>query len=200
MSGDEGLMALPGSGPEGLAEFRLRVVGAARLLGGDPPQPLGPEASDHEWFEWEHSARAAAGACVREPRALPEGALDAVVGAAVLDPNPSVNRQLVAPALAFAGAVRVKRALLERLAEGTDPERTGAARAWDWSDLPLPPRRYEAWPLVREPDLAARAALSADRPRARRRLSAAPRRGSARAPVRTRRARDGPSARLPLCG
>ncbi|WP_455356210.1 hypothetical protein [Streptomyces sp. SYSU K217416] len=74
---------------------------------------------------------------------LSEESFDALVKAAVYDPDSSFNRQFVEPALNAFGQGRVQAALLGYLRTGTDSERAGAARAWYWSALPL------RMPLVR---------------------------------------------------
>ncbi|MFD2467626.1 hypothetical protein [Amycolatopsis silviterrae] len=65
---------------------------------------------------------------------LPEELFDALLRAAVHDPDPSFNRQFVEPAVTAFGRRRVQEALLGCLATGTDPERAGAARAWYWAE------------------------------------------------------------------
>jgi hypothetical protein len=66
---------------------------------------------------------------------LPEPFFDALVRAAVHDPDPSLNRQLVEPLRRAFGVRRTQEALLEVLTTGTNPERAGAARAWYWATL-----------------------------------------------------------------
>jgi hypothetical protein len=56
-----------------------------------------------------------------------------LVRAAVYDPNPSFNRQLVEPTLTAFGRRRVQLALLGYLRAGANQERAGAARAWYWT-------------------------------------------------------------------
>ncbi|WP_159394202.1 hypothetical protein [Streptomyces sp. NRRL S-495] len=52
---------------------------------------------------------------------------------------PSCNRSFVEPALNAYGYRRVRAELLDRLVDGTDAQRAGAARAWHWTALPLDP-------------------------------------------------------------
>ncbi|MBO1416647.1 hypothetical protein J0670_18795 [Streptomyces sp. FH025] len=66
---------------------------------------------------------------------MPEEYFEALLEAAVHDPNPSFNRRFVEPALIAFGQRRVRLALLGHLRTGTDPERAGAARAWYWTAL-----------------------------------------------------------------
>lgn len=114
-------------------------MNVVRIVGLDVAS--GEEPSDRR--TWEHRARAALReACLRGVN-LSEESFDALVKAAVHDPNPSFNRQFVEPALNAFGQWRVQSALLGYLRTGTDPERAGAARAWYWSALPL------RMPLVR---------------------------------------------------
>ncbi|GGO02676.1 hypothetical protein [Microbispora bryophytorum] len=68
---------------------------------------------------------------------LPGECFDALIEAAVYDPNPSFNRVFVESALNAFGRRRVQLALLDYLRTGTDQERAGSARAWYWSALPL---------------------------------------------------------------
>ncbi|OIV38728.1 hypothetical protein BIV57_04235 [Mangrovactinospora gilvigrisea] len=120
---------------------------------------MGPQASGYAWHRWAATARFAVRRSLYQPRPLPAGAFEAVIGAAVLDPDVSLNRMLLEPALAIAGTTRVQRTLLAKLAEGTDPERAGAANAWYWSHLPLPVEKFEAWPPAPEPNAGVRAQL-----------------------------------------
>jgi hypothetical protein len=90
--------------------------------------------------EWEHQARRVVAEAVGRTPAREEW-FEPLVRAAVYDPNPSFNRQLVEPALAAFGRRRVQLALLEYLGTGTNPQRAGAARAWYWTQVPL---RYPA--------------------------------------------------------
>ncbi|MFI7708615.1 hypothetical protein [Nonomuraea sp. NPDC049480] len=68
---------------------------------------------------------------------LPEAAFDTLILAAVYDPDPSLNRQFVEPALKSFGHRRVQTALVSLLTTGTDSEKAGAARAWYWAQIPL---------------------------------------------------------------
>ncbi|WP_405615075.1 hypothetical protein [Streptomyces sp. NBC_01508] len=132
-------MALPGRAEDRREPFLGCVAEVVRILGltvAPEPQPGGPPT-------WEHRARAALREACRRGMDLSGAAFDALVRAAVHDPDPSFNRQFVEPALNAFGRRRVQAALLGYLRTGTDPERAGAARAWYWSALPL------RMPLVR---------------------------------------------------
>lgn len=74
---------------------------------------------------------------------LPEELFDALLRAAVYDPDPSFNRQFVEPAVAAFGRRRVQESILDRLATGTNTERAGAARAWYWAEPVLDYRGEE---------------------------------------------------------
>lgn len=81
------------------------------------------------------------------------GWFEALLRAAIHDPNPSGNRTFVEPMLAAYGRRRVQGALIERLQQGSSAQRAGAARAWYWADaLSGPNGDYTAQPL--RPDYA----------------------------------------------
>lgn len=140
-------MALPERTEERKEPFAGSLADVVRVIGFAVP----PEADPADGLTWEHRARAALRGVCLQGVALSEGAFDALVRAAVHDPNPSFNRHFVEPALSAFGRRRVQAALLGYLRTGTNPERAGAARAWYWSALPL------RMPLVRaaEPDTGA---------------------------------------------
>ncbi|WKK24068.1 hypothetical protein QZH56_36310 [Streptomyces olivoreticuli] len=96
--------------------------------------PKVADGQDAAW-EWEAEARAT----LREGLAsrVPEPLFNSLVRAAVLDPNPSFNRQFVEPAVAAFGRHRVLAALIQYLCTGTNTERAGAARAWYWARASL---------------------------------------------------------------
>ncbi|MDX3192812.1 hypothetical protein PV458_30760 [Streptomyces sp. MN03-5084-2B] len=89
--------------------------------------------------ESEHDQRIVLGTALghryRDYPDLPEPFFEALVRAAVHDPNPSFNRQFVEPLKAAFGTRRTQEALLEVLATGTNAERAGAARAWYWATI-----------------------------------------------------------------
>ncbi|MFJ4094190.1 hypothetical protein ACIPYS_21635 [Kitasatospora sp. NPDC089913] len=80
--------------------------------------------------------RALRAAADDEGSVLSEESFEVLLEAAVQDPNPSFNRCFVEPVLNADGYHRVRAALLERLRNGTDAQRAGAARAWYWTALP----------------------------------------------------------------
>jgi hypothetical protein len=98
----------------------------------------GPLASNNERsrWEWQHLARRAISLEIGR-HAVRQQWFAPLVRAAIYDPNPSFNRQLVEPALKAFGRRRVQLALLEYLKTGTDPERAGAARAWYWTGVSI---------------------------------------------------------------
>jgi len=79
---------------------------------------------------------------------LPEPFFDALVRAAVHDPNPSFNRQFVEPLLAAFGSRRTREAFFEVLTTGTNPERAGAARAWYWTSFEADDDLRDRWNLA----------------------------------------------------
>ncbi|WP_431946575.1 hypothetical protein [Micromonospora marina] len=104
------------------------------LLGAERP----PVTTDtrRSRRRWQHEARRVIARAMRR-RPVREEWFEPLVRAAVLEPDPSFNLQLVEPALAAFGRRRVQLALLEHLRTGTNPERAGAARAWYWTQVPL---------------------------------------------------------------
>jgi hypothetical protein len=117
---------LPGRTTDNRATFEQCLSELIDLLGAARPLPI------YTGREWQHQARS----CVRVAlRKAPPECFDLLVRAAVYDPNPSFNRQLVEPGLRLFGRRRVQEALLAYLRTGTNPERAGAARAWYWTWL-----------------------------------------------------------------
>lgn len=100
-------------------------------------------------------------AAVRKPllerAALPEELFDALIAAAVYDPDPSFCRWFVEPAVYVFGRRRVREAMVEYLRSGTDVERAGAVRAWYSAGVPLREGRSPAYPpgTTRDPVLDA---------------------------------------------
>ncbi|WP_327736459.1 hypothetical protein OG749_24435 [Streptomyces nojiriensis] len=134
-----GFMALPGRTEDRREVFAGALGDVVRVLGLEVAAE--PESADGP--TWVHRARAALREVWRDGAVLSDEAFDALLRAAVHDPDPSFNRQFVEPALNAFGHRRVQAALLAYLRTGTDPERAGAARAWYWSALSL------RMPLVR---------------------------------------------------
>lgn len=141
-------MALPEPVDPGGRRLLAAVREVVRTIGLHVPEDAGHRArgSEEDW------ARAALMAACREGAVLPGAAFDALVTAAVADPNPSFNRQFVEPALNAFGRAAVRSALLQRLRTGTDAEKAGAARAWYWSGLPLRLPRVVAEPGAARPE------------------------------------------------
>jgi hypothetical protein len=104
------------------------------LLGVERP-PLTPDTGRSHW-KWQHQTRRVIAQAVRRPPVREEW-FEPLVRAAVYEPNPSFNRQLVEPALTAFGRRRVQLALLEHLRAGINLERAGATRAWYWTQVPL---------------------------------------------------------------
>lgn len=100
-------------------------------------------------------------AAVRKPllerAVLPEELFDALMAAAVYDPDPSFCRWFVEPAVYVFGRRRVLGALVEYLRTGTESERVGAVRAWYSAGVPLREGRSPAYPpgTTRDPALDA---------------------------------------------
>ncbi|MFC4517922.1 hypothetical protein [Streptomyces ehimensis] len=132
MSG-KAFMALP-DGADATSEFRSCLVELMRLTGNQVPSRA--TDSRDEARQWEAEVRKK----LRErldTRQAPEQWFDTLVRAAVLDPNPSFNRQFVEPAVASFGRRRVLTTLIRYLRTGTNQERAGAARAWYWAQPSL---------------------------------------------------------------
>ncbi|WP_370097002.1 hypothetical protein [Streptacidiphilus sp. MAP12-20] len=126
-------MALPGRTETGRQCFLSALEDVVRTIGLD----VAAEAEPGDQRSWDHRARAALRDACRRGVILPAASFEALMKAAVSDPDPSFNRQFVEPALNAFGRRRVRSALLDYLRAGTDPERAGAARSWYRSALPL---------------------------------------------------------------
>ncbi|MER5201121.1 hypothetical protein ACWD3J_49560 [Streptomyces sp. NPDC002755] len=120
----------------------------ARLLG------LGSPADVPEARRARHLAHA-----VRKPllerACLPEELFAPLMAAAVYDPDPSLCRWFVEPAVYAFGRRRVMTALLDYLRTGTEAEQAGAKRAWYCAHVPLHADRSPAYALSgsRDPGL-----------------------------------------------
>lgn len=64
---------------------------------------------------------------------VPKRLLAAFVHAALLEPNPSLNRMFIEPCVRTWGSGEVNRRLLHYLQEGTNEEKAGAASAFYWA-------------------------------------------------------------------
>lgn len=73
---------------------------------------------------------------------LPDAYFASLMRLAVYEPDPSLNRDFIEPALRAFGYQRVQEALLVYLEQGTLREKAGAARAcyWAWFPIVLEPR------------------------------------------------------------
>lgn len=76
---------------------------------------------------------------------LPEELFAPLMAAAVYDPDPSLCRWFVEPAVYTFGRRRVMGALVDYLRLGTDAERAGAVRAWYCAHVPLHANRSPAY-------------------------------------------------------
>lgn len=126
-------MALPGRTEDGRQHFLTALEEVVRTIGLD----VAAEAQPGDQRGWDHRARAVLREACRRGVILPPVSFEALMKAAVSDPDPSFNRHFVEPALNAFGRRRVRSALLDYLRTGTDQERAGSARAWYWSALPL---------------------------------------------------------------
>ena len=68
---------------------------------------------------------------------VPDDWFGPLIRAAVYEPDPSLNRQLVDPVRNAFGRRRVQLALLDYLEAGSGADAAGAARAWYWTSAPL---------------------------------------------------------------
>ncbi len=125
--------ALPDRTGDGASTFHRCLAEVSRIPGLEPT----PEPADDDIWTWGHAVRRALREAGERGLVLSEASFEALLEAAVQDPNPSFNRSFVEPALNAYGYRRVRAALLERLVGGTDGQRAGAARAWYWTALPL---------------------------------------------------------------
>ncbi|MFI7385176.1 hypothetical protein [Streptomyces sp. NPDC049813] len=135
-------MALPERTEHRQEAFTECLADAVRALALD----LAPASESADRAAWVSQVRRAVREACLQGLTVSEEAFDALIKAAVHDPDPSFNRGFVEPALSAFGRRRVQVTLLGYLRTGTDPQRAGAARAWYWSAVP--PRM----PLVRAAD------------------------------------------------
>ncbi len=103
---------------------------------------------------------------------VPEHLFDALVKAAVYEPDPSDNRFFIEPAIRATSLFRVYVALLTYLETGTNREKAGAINALYWVNIPL-----SGWAMTKqqresysEPSLQLREDLEEVRGRVRHRL------------------------------
>ncbi|MER8188155.1 hypothetical protein [Kitasatospora sp. NPDC094015] len=132
-------MALPARQAADSGPFERCLAEVVRVLGLDAPRE-----ADTDDRMWGHRIRAALREACKQETAFPEEAFEALMSAAVNDPDPSFNRWFVEAALNAFGRSRVRSRLTHYLQEGANAERAGAARAWYWSALPLRHPRIRA--------------------------------------------------------
>jgi hypothetical protein len=111
-------MALPVRTDDPTAAYHQCLVAVADVVGiAVVPEPaLGDER------RWNALTRMALRESCRNGLRLSDASFDVLIKAAVYDPDPSLNRLLVEPALNAFGRRRVRSALLDYLRTGTDGE------------------------------------------------------------------------------
>ncbi|MCR6488713.1 hypothetical protein M8542_38380 [Amycolatopsis sp. OK19-0408] len=131
-SGDDpprSFQPLPGRTVDRSAAYEALLQSLLDLIGVEPP-PAARTA-------WHHQARREIGKAVtrhaKEAAPAPEEWFEPLLRAAIHEPNPSLNRQLVDPLVAAYGRDRVRLALIAILDTGSAPDAAGAARAWYWT-------------------------------------------------------------------
>lgn len=130
---------LPGRTVDRSAAYDALLRELLDLVGAEPP------AADEAGVPslWRHRARMAVGNVVTrraeeaDADPVPEEWFESLMRAAVHEPNPSFNRQLVKPAIAAFGRRRVQLALIAYLDSDAAPDVAGAARAWYWTGVSL---------------------------------------------------------------
>ncbi|MFJ7217970.1 hypothetical protein [Amycolatopsis sp. NPDC098790] len=132
---------LPGRTVDRSAAYEALLRNLLDLVGVEAPpadEPAGPP-------NWRHQARREVGKAVTrqameaaEAGPVPEEWFEPLLRAAIHEPNPSLNRQLVEPLLAAYGHQRVRLALIAYLDTGSAPDAAGAARAWYWTHRAYP--------------------------------------------------------------
>lgn len=123
---------LPGRTVDRSAAYRSLLHELLDLVGAECPDADDPM--------WQHRARRSVGITVKhraeeapEADPVPDGWFEPLLRAAVHEPDPSFNRQLVEPAVAAFGRRRVQLALLAYLDSDATSDVAGAARAWYWA-------------------------------------------------------------------
>ncbi|HEX6520066.1 MAG TPA: hypothetical protein VF070_08655 [Streptosporangiaceae bacterium] len=120
-------MALPSPSGDSHAIFYHCLAVLTDLLGAD----IGPEEPGTR--AWYYKTLTAIRLGLRARETLPDQFFDALIRVGIYDPNPSRNAQVIKPAVAAFGCLRVQTTLLEYLRNGTNAERAGAARAMYWA-------------------------------------------------------------------
>jgi hypothetical protein len=124
------LMALPGRVADHTASFHSCLADLLDLIGADA-------TPDDGTTTWRSVARRVIRQELKERDHLSEEFFGPLIRAGVYDPNPSLNRRFIEPAVTAFGRRRVKIALIDVLRTGTNAERAGAARAWYWTGIPM---------------------------------------------------------------
>jgi hypothetical protein len=129
---------LPGRTGDRSAVYHDSLRALLELVGAEP---LDVDEPDDRML-WRHRARRSIGGVVArraeyptDARDMPDEWFEPLIRAAVYEPDPSFNRQLVEPAIAAFGRRRVQEALLDYLDTGTPTDAAGAARAWYWTSV-----------------------------------------------------------------
>jgi hypothetical protein len=120
-------MALPSPAEDSRAVFSHCLAVLVNLLGAD----IGTE--EFGTREWRRKARTVIRTGLDGRETVPDQFFDALIRAGIYDPDPSLNAQVIKPATAAFGCLRVREALLGYLRDGTNAERAGAARASYWA-------------------------------------------------------------------
>ncbi|MFD1045812.1 hypothetical protein ACFQ1S_09690 [Kibdelosporangium lantanae] len=130
---------LPARTVDRSAAYQALLQALLDLVGADSP-PM----DEADARMWRHRARYAVGKAVirraaeaPEATPMPEEWFEPLIRAAVHEPDPSFNKQLIEPAITALGRRRVQLALINYLHTGTAPDIAGAARAWYWTQVPL---------------------------------------------------------------
>lgn len=118
--------------------FLTCVTEVARLLG---VEATAREPNDRQARLLAHAVRKPLLECAH----LPEEWFAPLMAAAVHDPDPSLCRWFVEPAVYAFGRRRVMAALVDYLRVGTEAERAGAFRAWYCAHVPLRADRSPAF-------------------------------------------------------
>ncbi|MDT7797679.1 MAG: hypothetical protein QOI78_1112 [Actinomycetota bacterium] len=125
------------------------------LVGAEPPAADEPGVRP----EWHHWARRLVGTTVTrraEEGPASEEWCEPLIRAAVHEPDPNFNRQLVEPVITAFGRRRVQVALIAHLDAGTAPDMAGAARAWYWTETTLTHLAGAGTPAAQSRDLRER--------------------------------------------
>ncbi|MEU5941154.1 hypothetical protein ABZ807_18615 [Micromonospora sp. NPDC047548] len=146
---------LPGRTVDRSAVYHASLQALLDLVGAEPPDVDEPD----DGLFWRHRARRMIGETVarraKHPtgaRGMPDEWFEPLIRAAVYEPDPSFNRQLVEPAIAAFGRRRVQVALLDYLDTGAPADAAGAARAWYWTSIGV---RYLPGTTTMTPESAA---------------------------------------------